>query len=84
MLKEEGNLHVTAGNIITYLYYAVAADGRLMKFRVIIMCPAHLLHKWEEFIYEESPYAKVEIIESLSQLTALRKDRKSTRLNSSH
>ena len=30
MLKEEGNLHVTAGNIITYLYYAVAADGRLL------------------------------------------------------
>lgn len=51
----------------------VYTDGRLIKFRVIIMCPAHLVHKWEEFIYEESPYAKVEIIEKLSQLTALRK-----------
>lgn len=48
-------------------------DGRLVKFRVIIMCPAHLVHKWEEFIYDESPYAKVEIIEKLSQLTALKK-----------
>ena len=28
--EEEKNLHVTAGNIITHLYYAVAADGRLL------------------------------------------------------
>lgn len=48
-------------------------DGTLVKYRVIIMCPSHLVEKWAASIREEIPYARVEIIEELSQLVALRK-----------
>ncbi len=47
-------------------------DGRLVQYRVIIMCPPHLVEKWEQSIIEEIPYARVEVIESLSQLVELR------------
>ena len=48
-------------------------DGTLVKYRVIIMCPPHLVEKWEQSIIDEIPYAKVEVLESLSQLVKLRK-----------
>lgn len=48
-------------------------DGTLVKYRTIIMCPAHLVQKWAESIRVEIPYARVEVIEDFSQLVALRK-----------
>lgn len=47
-------------------------DGRLVKYRVIIMCPPHLVEKWEQSIIDEIPYARVEVLETLSQLVKLR------------
>ncbi|WP_113675868.1 hypothetical protein [Vallitalea guaymasensis] len=44
-----------------------------IKYRNIIMCPSHLVEKWEEEIIEEIPLAKVIIIEKFSQLINLRK-----------
>lgn len=49
-------------------------DGNLVNYRVIIMCPPHLVEKWAQSIREEIPYAKVVILESLEQLVALRKE----------
>ena len=51
----------------------IYADGRLVKYRSIIMCPPHLVQKWADSIREEIPYARVEILENLSQLIKLRK-----------
>ena len=48
-------------------------DKSLINYRVIIMCPPHLVEKWAQSLIDEIPYAKVTIIESLSQLVSLRK-----------
>ncbi|MDD3361823.1 MAG: hypothetical protein PHW34_09150 [Hespellia sp.] len=49
------------------------SNASLVSYRVIIMCPSHLVIKWKLSIEEEVPYARVEVLENLSQLTALRK-----------
>lgn len=51
----------------------VYLDAKRIKYRVIVMCPPHLVEKWAESIREEIAYAKVEIIEELAQLIQLRK-----------
>lgn len=51
-------------------------DGKLVKYRVIVMCPPHLVEKWAESIRQEIPFARVEVLESLSQLVKLRKQGK--------
>lgn len=51
----------------------IYADGRMVKYRSIIMCPPHLVQKWADSIHDEVPYARVEILENLSQLIKLRK-----------
>jgi len=51
----------------------VYMDGSLVKYRTFIMCPPHLIEKWEKSIKEEIPYAHVEIIEKLSQLVEMKK-----------
>lgn len=48
-------------------------DSRLIKYRVILMCPSHLVDKWARTIEEEVPYARVEILNDLSQLVKLKK-----------
>ncbi|MBQ3512169.1 MAG: hypothetical protein IJA32_00010 [Lachnospiraceae bacterium] len=54
----------------------VYKDGSLVNYRVIIMCPPHLVEKWAQSLRDEIPYAKVVILESLEQLVALRKEGK--------
>lgn len=51
-------------------------DGHLVNYRVIIMCPPHLVEKWAQSIREEIPYAKAVILENLGQLVRLRKEGK--------
>ena len=48
-------------------------DSQLIKYRVILMCPSHLVDKWARTIEEEVPYARVEILNDLSQLVKLKK-----------
>lgn len=54
----------------------VYMDGRLVNYRVIVMCPPHLVEKWAQSIREEIPYAKVLIVDELNQLVKLRKEGK--------
>ena len=48
-------------------------DSRLINYRVILMCPSHLVDKWARTIKEEVPYAKVEILTEIKQLVKLKK-----------
>jgi len=48
-------------------------DGNLVKYRTIIMCPSHLVEKWEKAIRDEVPYARVSIINDLQLLILLRR-----------
>lgn len=48
-------------------------DSSLINYRVVLMCPSHLVGKWAQTIEEEVPYAKVEILHELSQLIRLKK-----------
>lgn len=45
--------------------------GRI-NYRNIVICPAHLCAKWQEEIESEIPFAKVTILNELSQLVELR------------
>lgn len=47
-------------------------DEKAVQYRNIVMCPGHLVKKWASEIKREVPYAKVTIIESLSQLCDIR------------
>lgn len=49
-------------------------DSHLVNYRVILMCPSHLVDKWARTIKEEVPYAKVEILTELKQLVRLKKE----------
>lgn len=51
-------------------------DGTLVKYRVIVMCPSHLVKKWATSIMEEIPYARAIILDSLEQLIELKKQGK--------
>lgn len=46
-----------------------------ISYRNIIMCPGHLLEKWKREIEDEIPYVRVTIIDSLSQLIELKKQK---------
>ena len=48
-------------------------NSSLINYRVILMCPSHLVDKWARTIKEEVPYAKVEILTELKQLVKLKK-----------
>lgn len=48
-------------------------DASAVKYRNIVMCPSHLVKKWEEAIKADIPYAKVTIIRGLKELCRLRK-----------
>lgn len=48
-------------------------DASAVKYRNIVMCPSHLVKKWEEAIKADIPYAKVIIIRGLKELCRLRK-----------
>lgn len=50
---------------------AYEKDGQIV-YRNIVMCPGHLVKKWEEEIRTEVPYAKTEIITDFSQLLKIR------------
>lgn len=43
-----------------------------VNYRALIMCPGHLKEKWKEEILSEIPYAKVTVVNQLSQLVELR------------
>lgn len=49
-------------------------DSSLINYRVIVMCPSHLVEKWANTIREEVPYAKVEILKEIGQLVRLKKE----------
>lgn len=44
-----------------------------INYRVVIMCPGHLIKKWAAECEKEIPSAHVEILNSFSQLTAMKK-----------
>lgn len=48
-------------------------DPSAVKYRNIIMCPSHLVGKWEEAIKADIPYAKVTVIRNLKTLCRLKK-----------
>lgn len=48
-------------------------DASAVKYRNIVMCPPHLVKKWEEAIKADIPYAKVTIIRGIKELCRLRK-----------
>lgn len=48
-------------------------DGTLVEYKCIIMCPSHLVKKWEDSILEEVPYAKTIIINGIGELVKLRR-----------
>ena len=48
-------------------------DPEALKYRVIVMCPGHMVEKWAKEIVEEVPFSTAEIIRDFSQLTALKK-----------
>lgn len=50
---------------------AYAQEG-IIKYRVIVMAPGHLVAKWAQEVEAEIPYSKAVIINKLSQLTELR------------
>ena len=49
------------------------ADPEAVKYRVIVMCPGHMVEKWAKEITEEVPFSTAEIIRDISQLTELKK-----------
>ena len=51
-------------------------NASAVKYRNIVMCPSHLVKKWEEAIKADIPYAKVVIIRGLKELCRLRKQGK--------
>ena len=51
----------------------VYMDSGAVKYRNIVMCPPHLVKKWEEAIKADIPYAKVTIIRGIKELCRLRK-----------
>lgn len=48
-------------------------DASAVKYRNIVMCPSHLVKKWEEAIKADIPYAKVTVIRGIKQLCKLKK-----------
>ena len=50
--------------------YEKGAEG--VNYRNIVMCPGHLVMKWAEEIRSEVPFAKVEILDDLEQLIAIK------------
>lgn len=50
--------------------YEMGAEGA--NYRNIVMCPGHLIEKWAEEIRSEVPFARVEILEDISQLVAIK------------
>lgn len=54
----------------------VYKNPELVNYRVVIMAPGHLVQTWKRDIEKEIPYAKVEIINNLSQLISIRENGK--------
>lgn len=50
----------------------VYEDPKKISYRVVIMCPGHLIKKWAAECRDEIPYAHVEILETFDQLTAMK------------
>lgn len=50
---------------------AYREDG-IINYRVVIMCPGHLVQKWHDEIAREIPFAKAVIVRNFSQLLELR------------
>ena len=50
----------------------VYRNSENINYRVIIMCPGHLVEKWESEISREIPFAKVSILKEVSQLVKLK------------
>lgn len=48
-------------------------DAESLNYRVVIMCPGHLVEKWANEIVMEVPFAKATVVTQLSQLTDLYK-----------
>lgn len=48
-------------------------DAGSLNYRVVIMCPGHLVEKWANEIIMEVPFAKATVVTQLSQLTDLYK-----------
>ena len=48
-------------------------DPQAVAYRVIVMCPGHMVEKWAKEISEEIPFATAVIIRDFSQLVQLRK-----------
>lgn len=49
------------------------SDKDNINYRVIVMCPGHLVAKWASEIEREIPYAKVTILNDVSQLVEIKK-----------
>lgn len=50
--------------------YEAGAKGA--NYRIIVMCPGHLVEKWAEEIHSEVPFAKVTILNELKQLMEIK------------
>ncbi len=46
-------------------------DSKSINYRVLIMCPGHLVSKWQEEVLKEIPFAKATILTDFSQLVEL-------------
>lgn len=51
---------------------AYRADG-VINYRVVIMCPGHLVQKWHDEVQREIPFAKPVIVRDFKQLLELKK-----------
>lgn len=49
------------------------ASEDAVTYRVVVMCPGHLVEKWANEVRTEIPYAKVTVIREFSQLLEVRK-----------
>ncbi len=65
----EGFFNKKKGSGLKEIY----SDPGAIKYRNVVMCPGHLVEKWAKEIRQQVPYAKVTILNSLSQLIGIKK-----------
>lgn len=74
--KFEGDRYLRTHSDVTFRELLCNED--LLRYRVMVLAPGHLLEKWKREIEERVVFAKVEIIRDFSQLTKLRERGKPT------